>query len=133
MTFHRQCSPVCRERTKDWNHALCLIYYPVILSTFPATANQSKSTSPAIIQCKISKPLKLFQNQESIQKPSPGLTWSFPVNNNKICHCLYGNRRNLGYKYFTWNCDIGILSENKLEDITFLMSGELLISWQYTK
>ena len=117
VSFNRQCSPVFRERTKDWNHALCLIFYLVILSTFPATANQSKSSSPSIIQCKISKPLKLFQNQESIQKQSPGLTWSFPVNNNKLCHCLYGNRRNLGYKYFTWNCDRGMLSENKLEDI----------------
>ena len=36
---------------------------------------------------------------------------------NKIMHTLNGNRRNIGYKYFAWNCDRGYLSENKLEDV----------------
>ena len=30
---------------------------------------------------------------------------------------MFGNRRNIGYKYFTWNCDRGLLTKNKLEDI----------------
>ena len=36
---------------------------------------------------------------------------------NKMCHILYGNRRNIGYKYFSWNCGRGLLSKNKIEDI----------------
>ena len=30
---------------------------------------------------------------------------------------MYGNRRNLGYKYFSWNCDRAYLSKNKIEDV----------------
>ena len=36
---------------------------------------------------------------------------------NKLCHIMDGNRRNPGYKYFSWNCDRGFISENKLEDL----------------
>ena len=36
---------------------------------------------------------------------------------NKICHILFGNRRNIGYKYFSWNCGRGLLSKNKLDDV----------------
>ena len=45
----------------------------------------------------------------------------YPVCNNKLCHSLNGNRRNLGYNYFMWNCDRGLLSENKIEDIKFFV------------
>ena len=31
---------------------------------------------------------------------------------------MYGNnRRNLGYKYFSWKCDRAYLSKNKIEDM----------------
>ena len=36
---------------------------------------------------------------------------------NPLAHSLNGNRRNIGYNYFLWNCDRGIISENKLDDI----------------
>ena len=50
-----------------------------------------------------------------------GITFSFETNEiNKLMHSLHGNRRNLGYKYFVWNCDRAFLSENKIEDIKLL-------------
>ena len=36
---------------------------------------------------------------------------------NKACHIMEGNKRNPGYKYFSWNCDRGFLSEHKLDDL----------------
>ena len=46
------------------------------------------------------------------------ITWCTSIDTNKLCHIMFGNRRrNIGYKYFTWNCDQGLLSRNKLEDI----------------
>ena len=46
-----------------------------------------------------------------------GINYSFEANTNKLVHSLTGNRRNLGYKYFVWNCDRAFLSDNKMEDI----------------
>ena len=37
-------------------------------------------------------------------------------------HYTNGNRRNLGYRYFSWNCDRGLLSKNKIEDIRVFAS-----------
>ena len=48
---------------------------------------------------------------------NPHLNWGYNISVNKLCHILYGNRRNVGYKYFSWNCDRGLLSKNKIEDI----------------
>ena len=36
---------------------------------------------------------------------------------NKLCHSLNGNRRNVGYTNMAWNCDKGMLAQNKLDDI----------------
>ena len=32
-------------------------------------------------------------------------------------HYVGNKKRNCGYKYFTWNCDRGLLSQKKIEDI----------------
>ena len=48
---------------------------------------------------------------------NPHLNWGLNLSINKLCHILYGNRRNFGYKYFSWNCDRGLLSKNKIEDV----------------
>ena len=61
--------------------------------------------------------LKLIENYEYLNSHS-GTSLSFQMGGiNKLMHSLNGNRRNLGYKYFTWNCDRAFLSENKIEDI----------------
>ena len=36
---------------------------------------------------------------------------------NKLNHIINGNRRNVGYKYFSWNCDRGLIGKNKIDDI----------------
>ena len=46
-----------------------------------------------------------------------GLKWSYGLSVNKLNHILNGNRRNVGYKYFSWNCDRGLIGKNKIDDI----------------
>ena len=46
-----------------------------------------------------------------------GLHWPYPNVATNLVHYIYGNRRNLGYRYFSWNCDRGLLSQHKIEDI----------------
>ena len=43
------------------------------------------------------------------------LTWasSSSLSINKLCQILFGNRRNLGYKFFSWNCDRAYLSKKQ--------------------
>ena len=48
--------------------------------------------------------------------------WESNLITNKMCHIKYGNRRNFGYKYLTWNCDRGLLSQKKIEDIKIFAS-----------
>ena len=45
-----------------------------------------------------------------------GLNWPYNSTSN-LAHYIYGNRRNVGYKYFSWNCDRGLISKHKIEDI----------------
>ena len=45
------------------------------------------------------------------------LNWGSDLSINKLCHIIYGNRRNVGYKYFSWNCDRGFISKKKHEDV----------------
>ena len=64
--------------------------------------------------------LKTFTQKLQEHQSSPQyVTWasSSSLGINKLCHILYGNRRNLGYKYFSWNCDRAYLSKNKIEDM----------------
>ena len=48
---------------------------------------------------------------------STGLNWAYSRSKSNLLHYTYGNRRNVGYRYFSWNCDRGFLSTNKLEDV----------------
>ena len=57
-------------------------------------------------------------NQSQINPSSKNcINWDSGLSNNKRSHILYGNRRNLGYKYFSWNCDRGLLAKHKIEDV----------------
>ena len=51
------------------------------------------------------------------QPSSLGISWSFCNQGNKLSHALLGNKRNIGYKYLSWNCARGFLSENKIDDL----------------
>ena len=55
--------------------------------------------------------------QASQERGTSSTCWNSNLSINKRTHILYGNRRNLGYKYFSWNCDRGLLSKNKIEDV----------------
>ena len=46
-----------------------------------------------------------------------GLNWSYGNAKVNLSHYVYGNRKNIGYKYFSWNCDRGLISKHKIEDV----------------
>ena len=46
-----------------------------------------------------------------------GILWSTSNTVNSLMHALFGNKRNLGYKYLAWNCGRGFLSEWKIDDL----------------
>ena len=46
-----------------------------------------------------------------------GIAWSYCNQSNKLAHALQGNKRNLGYKYLSWNCARGFLSNRKIDDL----------------
>ena len=46
-----------------------------------------------------------------------GISWSSSNDGSGLTHSTNGNRRNVGYKYLSWNCGRGFISENKLEDL----------------
>ena len=49
--------------------------------------------------------------------PYLGLKWPYPSFKGNLEHYIYGNKRNCGYKYFSWNCDRGFISKHKIEDV----------------
>ena len=65
-------------------------------------------------------PLKVHFKYPHANKLIEGLSWSSQNSSNKLCHILFGNRRNMVYSYCTWNCDRGLISKNKLEDIKLI-------------
>ena len=46
-----------------------------------------------------------------------GINWSYGTSSTNLNHYIYGNRKNVGYKYFSWNCDRGLISKHKIEDV----------------
>ena len=80
------------------------IYKPTLVTDHGLSQNVSSSLITS-----------LHSSQENIAVTH--LNWGSNLSINKQAHILYGNRRNLGYKYFSWNCDRGLLSRNKIEDI----------------
>ena len=62
------------------------------------------------------------------------ISWGASLDTNLLCHIMFGNgRRNIGYKYFTWNCDRGLITRNKLEDIKCFAPHTSLILWESWK
>ena len=51
-------------------------------------------------------------------------SWHCIVKTNTLLKCINGNR-NQFYKYSSWNCDRGLLTHNKLDDIKVYISREL--------
>ena len=60
--------------------------------------------------------------QASQDRGTSSISWNSNLSVNKRTHILNGNRRNLGYKYFSWNCDRALLSKNKIEDVRVFAS-----------
>ena len=49
------------------------------------------------------------------------ISWPFSNSGNKLIHAICGNKRNVGYKYLSWNCGRGFLSEHKIDDLSGLI------------
>ena len=55
-------------------------------------------------------------------QPRTGICWPFSNEGNTLVHALNGNKRNIGYKYLSWNCGRGLISENKMDDLKLFIS-----------
>ena len=98
-----------------------LIYFSLNAYLFTSATDEQSQCMDApymkteTLSCLKTSPQKL---QEHLINPQYlTLASSSSLSINKLCHILFGNRRNLGYKYFSWNCDRAYLSKNKIEDV----------------
>ena len=112
------------NRTKfisNWYVTLCLILLISCGSSTDPAKQQSQSNSYCEYNLPFSKDY-ILSTFSSLPVPQyqAGLSWSNPLSVNKLCHIIYGNRTNFGYKYFTWNCDRALLSQSKIEDIKYI-------------
>ena len=71
----------------------------------------NKSTFSCMHSLKLENDFPLYPLWKS------GISWSTTNDSNKLSHATNGNKRNIGYKYLSWNCGRGFISENKLEDL----------------
>ena len=103
------------KRTNKGDFFRCLVLYSIL---FCVVLNVKCAENNSEARCKLfvhkMKNIATNQNEEQIQAV---LKWSYSMSTNKLNHILYGNRRNIGYKYFTWNCDRGLIGQNKIEDL----------------
>ena len=109
--------------TKLTNIFICAAFY---LTLFILFNNSIFNESNDGLNCNETNKCKIDGNvpngwkvlESCANYPTLLTTWSASSDINKMCHIMFGNkRRNIGYRYFTWNCDRGLLSKNKLEDI----------------
>lgn len=97
----------------------CLVLYTIIFclslnvqnveNCLKLTSNSSLSTQIA------SNHIKTYDVSETFIHI--GMNWSYCLSVNKLSHMLYGNRRNIGYKYFSWNCDRALITKKKIDDV----------------
>ena len=76
LKIMNNCSPVFKERSKGWSHALCLIFYLAILTSFPPTSDQTFGIECGTNLWKTTKPIKTL-HQLAFLQPPPGLAWAF--------------------------------------------------------
>ena len=96
-----------KSKTKmPWSSLLRIILMFTVCFYLAAVTSKARSSSANLE--KTSLPVQ----------PNPfGICWSFCNKGNKLSHALLGNKRNIGYKYLSWNCARGFLSENKIDDL----------------
>ena len=127
LNYRNNCSNKlkCNKPTKSLKLLLILC---LIFSNFPSFQIISHNTSHHAHQ-----PYLLVDSNQSLNFKSKellcssidiifGVSWPYLNISNNLSHSLYGNRRNIGYKYLSWNCDRGLLSKNKLDDVKLSMS-----------
>ena len=95
---------------------LCLLFYiligGIIISRLesPPAINQVTHNSGHMTQAR-----PVYNNDGNII--SALLQWDSGLTINKLCHIMFGNKRNIGFKYLSWNCDRGFIAHKKIEDI----------------
>ena len=94
---------------------ICFILHLTLCACLITTAAwiSNPYMEPYCMETESSTCMKPFpQRPQEFNMTLQYVTWasSSCLSINKLCHILFGNRRNLGYKYFFWNCDRGYLS-----------------------
>ena len=88
------------------NHGQCLCILLYILMCLRLVncppANQTTTSSNGMT---LSQPRRT--GSRNIFSALTHIRWDSGLTINKLCHIKFGNRRNFGYKYLSWNCDRG--------------------------
>ena len=107
--FLNRASKFRRNELNIFEILMCLGFYLAIINEVSGTL-QNKSVSETNLT--INENIYTFESQSNSM-----YLWMTTKQINKICHIMEGNKRNPGYKYFSWNCDRGFLSGKKLDDL----------------
>ena len=113
-TYYRLTGEIKRHRLQL--RLLCLLIYiltcVILLSRLepPPAINQDIQNSENMTQAR-----PVSDNNVNISQAL--LQWDSGLTINKLCHILFGNKRNIGFKYLSWNCDRGFIAHKKVEDI----------------
>ena len=109
--FMKQASKFRRKEINTWDVLMGLTFYIVTFIIISGRLENQKITS-------FQNNLSVDENLVSFKNQSNSMfLWMTIKQINKACHIMEGNKRNPGYKYFSWNCDRGFLSEHKLDDL----------------
>ena len=111
-----------QKRKLNWKEqVLCAVLYTIVALT--VVNNSASIGGNNVCHKQITSTCKILENMTTSEQTVILHGWGSGLSINKLCHIKNGNkRRNIGYKYFTWNCDRGLLSQNKIEDIKMFAS-----------
>ena len=90
---------------------LCAIFY-ISIFTIIFSSNHIDEENP-----NYPRRLSTITKDPFVKQTNSKFYWATSKTINKVSHVINGNRRKQGYKYFSWNCDRGFLTGNKIEDL----------------
>ena len=92
-----------------------ILLFTLFHSTVSISHINSSSAGTFRTSVNLLKGAKGFPIEHSIRNCR--ISWPYSNSGNNLIHAICGNKRNVGYKYLSWNCGRGFLSEHKIDDL----------------
>ena len=105
------------ERTSCLDIFISCLIWSALFGSFSCYLDPEISLDKQNIGSQRNYSLKSNETESKLYCWTAGLNWSYGETNTNLSHYIYGNRKNVGYKYFSWNCDRGLISKHKIEDV----------------